>query len=222
MSSDIGDKDRVVRIGEAARLVGSKPDTLRNWEKTGELLPVRKTAKGTRYYRVGDLFPEQPSSSLPDVALCYARVSNRTQTEDLKRQQAALEAFCEAKGWRTRTIKDVGSGLNFKKKGLADLIDAVMGEEVSRLVLTHKDRLLRFGSEIVFAVCDRKGIEVIIIHETEPASFEKELADDIMAIITVFSSRLHGKRSGKNKKLAEAVMSGDTKTAAELLSNKRG
>ena len=79
-----------------------------------------------------------------------------------------------------------------------------------RLVITHKDRLLRFGSELIFALCAHQQIEIVTIHKSEQPSFEEDLAKDVLEIITVFSARLYGSRSKKNKKLMEEI-----KTAAE-------
>ena len=133
---------RLVKIGEAARLIGSTPDTLRRWESTGELLPARKTRGGTRYYAVTDLLG-LANEEAPTIA--YARVSGHDQKADLERQRAALEAYCAAKGWRFDVICDLGSGLNYRKKGLRCLLELILRRRMQRLVLMHKDRLLRFG-----------------------------------------------------------------------------
>lgn len=114
-----------------------------------------------------------------------------------------LESYCAAKGWRTKTIKDLGSGMNYKKRGLNTLLEMILRKQMNRLVITHKDRLLRFGSELVFALCELQGIEIVIIHKGEQPSFEEELAKDVLEIITVFSARLYGSRSHKNKKLID-------------------
>lgn len=81
----------------------------------------------------------------------------------------------------------------------------ILDREVKRLVLTHKDRLLRFGAELVFARCQTRQVEVVIINQGDDISFEEELAKDVLEIITVFSARLYGARSHKNKKLVEAA-----------------
>jgi len=193
-------ENKLVKIGIAAKMLGTTPGTLRKWEETGELLPFRKTAGGTRYYAVSDLL-ELQTSDTPTV--CYARVSSHDQKEDLERQQMMLESYCADKGWRTETIKDLGSGMNYKKKGLNKLLEMILRRQMNRLVITHKDRLLRFGSELVFALCGLQGIEIVIIHQGEQPSFEEELAKDVLEIITVFSARLYGSRSHKNKKLIE-------------------
>lgn len=80
-----------------------------------------------------------------------------------------------------------------------------MDNKVERLVLTQKDRLLRFGSELIFSLCEHFGTEVVIINRTEDASYEEDLAQDVLEIITVFSARLYGSRSHKNKKMVEQL-----------------
>jgi putative resolvase len=193
---------RLVKIGEASKMLGCSVQTLRKWELTGELLPARKTGGGTRYYAVSDLLGIQ-SSDYPTI--CYARVSSHDQKADLERQQAVLESYCAAKGWRSETIKDLGSGMNYRKKGMQRLLELILRRQMKRLVLTHKDRLLRFGAELIFALCEWQGIEIVIIHRGEPPTFEEELASDVLEIITVFSARLYGSRSHKAKKLIDTL-----------------
>jgi predicted site-specific integrase-resolvase len=99
-----------------------------------------------------------------------------------------LETYCAAKGWRSEVIRDLGSGMNYHKKGLQSLLEKILRKQMKRLVLTHKDRLLRFGSELVFAVCELQGIEIVIVHKGDQPTFEEELAQDVLEIITVFSA----------------------------------
>ena len=193
---------RLVKIGEAARLLGTEPATLRKWEASGELLPARKTKGGTRYYDVAEIMGARNEAA---TTLCYCRVSSHDQKSDVDRQQDMLEAYCSAKGWRTQVIRDLGSGMNYRKKGLNDLIELIMKRQIKRLVLSHKDRLLRFGSELVFTLCEMQGIEIVIIHQGEQPSFEEELANDVLEIITVFSARLYGSRSKKHKKMMDTL-----------------
>jgi predicted site-specific integrase-resolvase len=195
---------KLVKIGEAAKLLGTTPDTLRKWEATGELLPKRKTKGGTRYYDVAELL-NLGDEDAPTI--CYARVSSQEQKEDLQRQQEMLETYCAAKGWRTEVITDLGSGMNYRKKGLNKLLELILKKQIKRLVITHKDRLLRFGSELVFTLCEAQNIEIIIIHQGEQPHFEEELAKDVLEIITVFSARLYGSRSHKNKQFIEKLNS---------------
>ena len=203
----------MVKIGAAAELIGTTPAQLRKWEATGELVPARKTKGGTRYYAIADLLG-LANEAAPTV--CYARVSSHDQKADLERQHAALEAYCAAKGWRTEIIRDLGSGMNYRKKGLQSLLEMILRRRIKRLVLTHKDRLLRFGAELVFALCELQGIEIVIIHKGEQPSFEEELAQDVIEIITVFSARLYGSRSKKHKTLLASLGESD-EAAAETV-----
>ncbi|MGN7614182.1 IS607 family transposase, partial [Magnetococcales bacterium HHB-1] len=133
------------------------------------------------------------------------RVSSRDQVNDLERQKQLLELYCSANGWTFEMISDLGSGMNYRKRGLKKLLNAILDYEVGRLVLTHKDRLLRFGAELVFSLCEARNVEIVIINQTDEASFEEELAKDVLEIITVFSARLYGSRSRKNKKLIDGL-----------------
>jgi predicted site-specific integrase-resolvase len=192
----------LVKIGKAAELLGVEVQTLRAWEASGELIPDRRSKGGVRYYDMGKVLG-LGSEDMPTVG--YARVSSHDQKNDLARQQELLEAFCAAKGWRNEVIADLGSGLNYRKKGLHRLLELILHRRIRRLVLTHKDRLLRFGSELIFALCELQNIEIVIINKGEPPSFEEELAQDVIEIITVFSARLYGSRSHKTKRMLEEL-----------------
>lgn len=193
----------LVKIGEASKLMGVSIITIRKWEKTGELVPDRKTKGGTRYYDIDKLKGKAKKNS--EISIGYARVSSHDQKEDLKRQAKLLEKYCMSKGYKYEIITDLGSGMNYRKKGLKKLLDLILEQKIRRLIITHKDRLLRFGAELVFALCEARNIEVIIINQGAEVSFEEELAKDVLEIITVFSARLYGARSHKNKKLVEAA-----------------
>lgn len=193
---------RLVKIGEAAALIGSTPATLRKWEATGELISARKTKGGTRYYNRAELL-SLDKQNYPTIG--YVRVSSYDQKNDLDRQHTMVEGYCAAKGWRTEIIRDLGSGMNYRKKGLNKLLLMILRKQMKRLVLTHKDRLLRFGAELIFALCAHQGIEIVLIHKGEQPTFEEELAQDVLEITTVFSARLYGSRSHKNKKLIKEL-----------------
>ena len=175
---------------------------LRNWEMEGKIMPSHRTPGGQRMYDLAELLGV---NDLTYPTIAYARVSSSDQKEDLERQHAVLEAFCNKNGWQTEIIRDLGSGMNYKKKGLLHLLELMVHGQMSRLVITHKDRLLRFGAEIVFRICELKGIEVVIINKGEQPSFEEELTRDVMEIMTVFCAKLYGQRSHKSKKMAEEI-----------------
>jgi len=139
------------------------------------------------------------------ATIAYARVSSHDQKADLARQEEMLSLYCAKNGWNFEVIKDLGSGMNYKKKGLKNLISRILDGDIGRLVLTHKDRLLRFGAELIFSICEMKGVEVVIINQGEDSTFEEDLAKDVLEIITVFSARLYGSRSHKNKRMLEKM-----------------
>ncbi len=194
--------NRFVKIGEAAKLLGVSVQALRNWEIEGKIMPSHRTPGGQRMYDLAELLGVN-DLSYPTIA--YARVSSSDQKEDLERQHAVLEAFCNKNGWQAEIIRDLGSGMNYNKKGLLQLLELMVHGQMSRLVITHKDRLLRFGAEIVFRICELKGIEVVIINKGEQPSFEEELTRDVMEIMTVFCAKLYGRRSHQSKKMAEDI-----------------
>ena len=199
-------------IGQAAKELGVSRDTLRHWEKSGKIT-VERTVKGHRRYNLAALLGAQSRTAVANKkTIAYARVSSHDQKADLVRQVQLLESFCAANGWTCEIIEDLGSGLNYNKRGLRNLIRSICLSQIDRLVLTHKDRLLRFGSELIFSLCEQFGVEIVIINKTEIANFEEDLVQDVLEIITVFSSRLYGARSRKNKKLLDAL-----KAAAEGL-----
>ena len=132
--------------------------------------------------------------------ICYSRVSTHDQKEDLTRQAKVLEIYSKEHDLQNvEYINDIGSGLNYKKKGLTKLLKLILNNQIDTLVLTHKDRLLRFGSDLLINVANHFNVKTIILNEKK-SIFEEELANDVLEIITVFSSKLYGSRSHKNKK----------------------
>ncbi len=196
---------KLMSISEAAEVAGVAPSTLRRWEREGKIQPER-TRGGQRRYTLDMLKPHMAyRSPVEKKTLAYARVSSHDQKADLDQQKQMLEMYCAAQGWQFEIVADLGSGMNYHKRGLRKLLSMILDGKINRLVLTHKDRLLRFGAELVFAICEEKQVEVVIINQGDEPSFEEELAKDVLEIITVFSVRLYGSRSHKNKKLIEGM-----------------
>ena len=157
---------KLISIKEAADVLGVSVQTLRRWEREGKVLPVQRTAGGQRRFDLHALpIIPQPILKIQErPTLAYARVSSHDQKDDLVRQEKMLEMFCTSRGWPFEIISDLGSGMNYNKRGLKKLLQKILNENISRLVITHKDRLLRFGAELVFAICEMKEIEVVIIY----------------------------------------------------------
>jgi excisionase family DNA binding protein len=197
--------DRILAISEAAAILGVSVTTLRRWEKEGKLTSER-TRAGHRRYDLSKIKPgllRTEDVSIKTIA--YARVSSHDQKADLERQKQVLELYCARQGWTYEVIADLGSGMNYHKKGLKRLLNDILSDKIGRLVISHKDRLLRFGAELVFAICAAKNVEVVILNQGEDTTFEEDLAKDVLEIITVFSARLYGSRSRKNQKLLDSV-----------------
>ncbi|HEV3157668.1 MAG TPA: IS607 family transposase [Candidatus Baltobacteraceae bacterium] len=195
---------KLVSVSEAAKVLGVSAITLRRWEAKGLLVPERTTT-GHRRYDLSKIQPEQFHVSDARKTFAYARVSSHDLKDDLERQKQVLELFCTQQGWTFEVVADLGSGMNYHKKGLKRLLGEILSGHVGRLVLTHKDRLLRFGAELVFSICEAKNVEVVILNRGEDTTFEEDLAKDVLEIITVFSARLYGSRSRKNKRLLDDI-----------------
>jgi predicted site-specific integrase-resolvase len=201
---------RSVATGEASEPLGASIATLRRRAATGKVIPERAAA-GHRRYGLTKLQPEVfHTDPCERRTVAYAPVSSRGQKADLERQQHMLELYCARQGWTFEVVADLGSGMNYHKKGLKRLLNDVVEGRIGRLVITHTDRLLRFGAELVFAICAVKNVEVVILNQGEDTTFEEDLAQDVREIITVFSARLYRSRSRKNEELLDGV-----KTAVE-------
>jgi putative resolvase len=191
---------RLISIGQAAKIAGVAVETLRDWERAGKITSQR-TEGGHRRYDIDQFTTPESRFTIP-----YGRVSSHDQKPDLDRQMDVLIAHCQAEKWESiEPIRDLGSGLNYKKKGLQRLIALILDDRVERLVITHKDQLLRFGSELIFTLCEQMGTQVIILNPRADATFEEDLATDVLEMITVFSARLYGSRSRKNLKIMQKL-----------------
>lgn len=216
-NKDIKQKDKYLRPEEATKLLNVSNQTLVNWTNEG-LIPCVRTKGKHRRYLYSDVISKLPEKEKPEEfkvkrdKVCYCRVSTRSQKEDLERQ---VEFF--RRNYPTHIIvSDYGSGLNFKRKGFQTLVDRAIKGTLSEVVVTHKDRLCRFGFELyeyLLQTCSNGKVLVLDQKQTSP---EEELVNDLVSIITVFSSRLYGLRSHSIKrKIKEATF----KKGAEIKNN---
>lgn len=199
-------------IGEFANKIGKTVQTLRNWDRKGTLKPHHITEGGTRYYsqeQLNHFLGLKQDKQLNKKTIGYCRVSSHKQKDDLERQIENVETYMFARGYQFEIITDIGSGINYNKKGLNQLIDMITNSEVDKIVVLYKDRLIRFGYELIENLCDKYGTTIEIIDNTERSS-EQELVEDMIQIVTVFSARLQGKRSHKAKKMIKELLEDDT------------
>ena len=177
------------------KLLGVTAQTLRNWDKEGKLKPAYTKSNGYRYYSEDSILSyTQERKTKKDLhVIGYARVSSKKESDDLERQVDNLKTYIESKYSSYEIITDIGSGIDYKKPGLKKLIDLVNKKQVDIIVVLYKDRLLRFGFELVeyFSKINNVSIEVLDrVNKTQ----DEELVEDLIQIITVFSCRLQGKR----------------------------
>jgi len=202
-------------VGEFAELIGKTKQTLRNWDKNGTLKPHHVAESGHRYYSVEQanyfLGLRNCCNKLSRKTIGYCRVSSIKQKDDLERQIENVRSYMIARGYSFEIISDIGSGINYNKKGLNQLIDMITNCEVEKVVVLYKDRLLRFGFEIIENICNRYGTSIEVIDNTERTE-EQELVEDLVQIITVFSCRLQGKRANKAKKIIKELLEDDKDT----------
>lgn len=199
-------------IGEFSTLIGKTPQTLRDWHKKGTFLPHHITSGGTRYYsqeQLNHFLGIKSTSTQTKKVIGYCRVSSNKQKDDLERQIDNVKTYMIAKGYQFEVITDIGSGINYNKKGLNRLIDMITNSEVEKVVVLYKDRLLRFGYELIENLCDKYGTIIEIIDNTEKSE-EQELVEDLIQIVTVFSCRLQGKHANKAKKMIKELLKNDT------------
>ena len=198
-------------IGDFAKLIGVTQQTLRNWDKAGKLKPSHKGKSGYRYYSQQQLQyylglkGENPANR---KVVGYCRVSSNKQKDDLERQVENVRTYMIAKGYSFEVVTDMGSGINYNKKGLNHLIDMIIVSEVEKIVVLYKDRLLRFGYELIENLCSKYGTTIEIIDNTEKTE-EQELVEDLVQIVTVFSCKLQGRRVNKAKKIIKELLEDD-------------
>lgn len=178
-----------VNTREAVRRLDVHPNTLRNWANANKIKHIRTPGKQRRY-NVDDFLGERKEAA----EICYCRVSSYKQKDDLARQvQFMRNRFPGAK-----IIKDIGSGINFKRKGLQTILERTMQGDRIRLISAHKDRLCRFGFDLIKWIIERNGGELLVLNKND-LSPEEELTQDLLTILHVFSCRMHGLRSYKDK-----------------------
>ena len=205
----------VISIGRAAQLFGVSIQTMRNWEKSGKLMPDYVSPGGTRKYseeRVLVLSGRAVAKAIPNenrMTLAYARVRTRDEREELKRQVHELGRYCSEHGYEYELITDYGSGLNDDRKGLQKLLHRILSGEIGRVVVNRRDRLLRFGNELLLSICEAKGVEVIFMNHGEGTWTEEgdeDLAEDMLDAVTLLALRLHGRESAGTLAFMEKLL----------------
>jgi len=195
--------ERLLSPRQVAEILGVSFITIKRWIYSGKIKAVKLPTGKWRIPEsevkriLGERQPEEVR------AVIYARVSSRDQKEDLERQVEYLKNYCSSKGYKVvKILTDVSSGLNENRKGLKQLFKLVESGEVTKVVITCRDRLTRFGFKYLEQYFNSHGVEIEVIFEEEKTP-EKELVEDLLTIVTSFAGKLYGARSHKKKKLVQ-------------------
>lgn len=192
-------------INKFSKILGVSAQTLRNWDANGKLHPHHTSSNGYRYYsheQLNQVLNIKPN--LDRIVIGYCRVSSNKQKDDLERQIDNMKLYLNAQGKPYEIISDIGSGVNYENKGLKELIKRISQNKVEKVVIFYKDQLLSFGFELVEYIANLYNCNIEIIDNTEKSD-EQELIEDLVQIITVFSCKLHGKRTNKTRKLIKEL-----------------
>ena len=190
---------------EFGKLIGRTTNTLQRWDREG-ILKAHRSPTNRRYYTHDQYLQYRGLVAAEQgLTIVYTRVWGVAQKPDLVNQTKALEMYCQQRAIKVdEWLSDIGSGLNYKRKQFNRLMEMIELGQVRRLVIAHRDRLVRFGYDYFEAFCVRHHTTIVVLNG-EAMSPEQELVRDLIAIVTVFSARLHGLRSYR-KVLKDAAL----------------
>tara|TARA_Y100000780_G_C13639232_1_gene399817 strand:- start:129 stop:749 length:621 start_codon:yes stop_codon:yes gene_type:complete len=192
---------------KASEILGVHQRTLYMWDKKKQI-EVKRTPGGKRMYNVRKYLKDKECNvkfcedleELDDekkLKICYVRVSSHGQKDDLERQKELLyENYPKHK-----FIKDIGSGINFERKGLRKILEMAISGKIKELVIAHKDRLTRFGFKLIEDIIKKySGGKIIILNKKKENEPEEELVKDVLQILNVYTAKMNGLRKYRKKK----------------------
>ena len=188
------------------QILGVTAQTLRNWDKEGKLKPAYTKSNGYRYYSEEDVlsYTKERDTKKERKLVGYVRVSSKKQEDDLNRQKENLESYLKQINQEYEIVSDIGSGINYNKPGLKKLIEKINKKEVDEIVVLYKDRLLRYGFELIEYFASLNNVKIRVLDKTNKIE-DEELVEDLAQIITEFSCKIQGKRKSKIKKILEEI-----------------
>ena len=189
---------------KVTEILGVTAQTLRNWDKEGKLKPSYVKSNGYRYYSEESIlsYTQERKTKKNLNVVGYARVSSKKQSDDLERQINNLNTYISSKYDSFDIITDIGSGINYNKPGLKKLIEKINKKEVDLIIVLYKDRLLRFGFELVEYFAELNNVKIEVLDKIDKNQ-DEELVEDLVQIMTVFSCKIQGKRKTKTKQLID-------------------
>ena len=171
------------------QILGVTAQTLRNWDKEGKLKPA---------------YTKERDRKKDKRLVGYVRVSSKKQEDDLIKQKENLESYLKETNQEYEIVSDIGSGINYNKPGLKKLIEKINKKEVDEIVVLYKDRLLRYGFELIEYFASLNNVKIRVLDKINKIE-DEELVEDLEQIITVFSCKIQGKRKSKTKKILEEI-----------------
>ena len=188
-------------ISQFGKIIGVNKKTLQRWDKIGQLKPILLESGHRRYNDNHVQLVMQNKIKSDKINIIYCRESTKQQQNSLINQIDKCKLFALNKGLTIdKIIEDFGSGLNYNRKGLTELIKLITQNKIDNLIIYYKDRLLRFGFELIEQLCLIYSTNIIIIDDSESnKTKEQEFADDLISIIHYFSMKLYGSRNYKSK-----------------------
>lgn len=195
---------KFLSIADTTQFTGLGPNKLRALFDEG-VLEGYTTSSGQRRFNIEslqefcNLSKRDEREESQKINYIYARVSSKKQLDDLERQIEFLRDWTANKGTEYHVIKDIGSGINFKRAGLNTILDRALRGLIGEVVVAHRDRLCRFGFELVQSVVEKSGGKITVINDSRNTSSEQELAEDLLAIVHIYSCRQMGKRSYRRR-----------------------
>lgn len=180
-----------INTKEARELLKVTSATLRNWDKQGKIETIRTPSRIRMYNKECILkILGKDGNTSEKRRIAYCRVSSKKQADDLERQKDSFRSSHP----NHELVEDIGSGINFKRRGLQRILEYSMRGELEEVVVSHRDRLCRFAFELIESILDKNNTKLVVLDKTEHKSSSEELAEDVLAIIQVFACREMGKR----------------------------
>ena len=186
------------------QILGVTAQTLRNWDKEGKLKPSYVKSNGYRYYSEDSIlsYTQERKTKKNLNVIGYARVYSKKQSADLERQVNNLKTYLDSKYSDYEIITDIGSGINYTKPGLKKLIEKINRKEVDLIVVLYKDRLLRFGFELIEYFAELNNVKIEVLDKIDKNQ-DQELVEDLVQIVNDLSCKFQGKYKTKTKELID-------------------
>lgn len=191
---------KILKPRQVSQILNVSVKTLQNWDKQQKLVAFRDKASNRRYYteqQINQFLGKK--DRIANKIVIYSRVSTNTQKSDMINQVEFLKTYANARGYIVDDIiTDIGSGLNYTRKKWNQLLRDVMDKKISKIIISHKDRFIRFGYDWFYNLCQSFGCDIEVVNN-EKTSPEQEVVDDLISIIHCFSCRVYGLRKYKSE-----------------------